>query len=132
MRTQHINPRGLSVPNGYSQVTVSGPSRLAHIAGQVARDVDGCTVGPGDLGRQTEQVYANLRAALGAVGAELKDLVRVVTYVVDLTPDKAAVIRAVRSRHMGSGPYPASTMVGVSSLVTQDFLVEIEATAAMA
>ena len=37
-----------------------------------------------------------------------------------------AKIRAVRTKYLGDGPYPASTMVGVTSLVNPDLLVEIE------
>ena len=61
-----------------------------------------------------------------------KDVFKLVTYVVDLTPEKAAQVRTVRSKYFGDGPYPASTMVGVTSLVNPDLLVEIEAIAAPA
>lgn len=129
MSIQHINPTALSDPTGYSHVTIAGPGRLVHVSGQVARDVKGGLIGPGDLAAQTEQTYENLRVALTAAGAEFVDLVKVVTYVVDLTPEKADIVRSVRNRYMGKGPFPASTMVGVSSLVSTSLMIEIEATA---
>jgi enamine deaminase RidA (YjgF/YER057c/UK114 family) len=60
------------------------------------------------------------------VGADFSRVFKVVTYVVDLTREKAAAVRAVRMKYLGHGPYPASTMVGVTSLVDPDFLIEIE------
>ena len=35
------------------------------------------------------------------------------------------------NKHFGDGPYPASTMVGVTALVHPDLLIEIEAIAAI-
>ena len=87
-------------------------------------------VGKGDVGAQAEQVYANLAVALSAAGASLRDVFKVVTYVVNLTPEKASAIRAVRLKYLGEGAVsitpPASTMVGVTSLVNPDLLIEIE------
>ena len=131
MKIEHLNPSGLGTPAGFSHVTISSPGRMVHVAGQVARDAAGRVVGAGDLAAQAEQVYANLRIALEAAGAGWKDVVKVVTYVVDLTPEKAAAVRAVRNRHFGDGPLPASTMVGVTALVNPDLLVEIEVSAAL-
>lgn len=131
MSIDRINPAGLSRPTGYSHVAVVTAGRQAHVAGQVALDAAGQVVGRGDLGAQAEQVYANLKTALAAVGADFSRIFKVVTYVVDLTPEKAAAVRAVRNRHFGDGPLPASTMVGVTSLVNSDLLVEIEVSAAL-
>ena len=41
-----------------------------------------------------------------------------------------AAYRRARDRFMGEGPRPASTLVEVSKLVSEDFLIEIEAVAA--
>ena len=88
-------------------------------------------VGKGDLTAQAEQVFANLAAALAAAGAGFGDVFKIVTFVVDLTPEKAGAIRKVRNKHFGDGPYPAGSMVGVTSLVNPDLLLEIEAIAAV-
>ena len=56
---------------------------------------------------------------------------KIVTYVVGIAPDKVATIRAARSKFLGAGPYPASTMVGVTGLVHPDLLIEVEAIAAI-
>jgi enamine deaminase RidA (YjgF/YER057c/UK114 family) len=47
-------------------------------------------------------------------------------YVVALNPDKVAALRSVRTKVLGAGPFPASTMVGVTALAHPDLLVEIE------
>jgi enamine deaminase RidA (YjgF/YER057c/UK114 family) len=130
MTVTRLNPPALSTPTGYSHVTVI-TGRQVQVSGQVALDAAGALVGKGDLGAQAEQVYANLIAALAGAGATLADVAKVVTYVVDLTPEKAAAVRAVRMRHLGDGPFPASTMVGVTSLVHPDMLIEIEVVAAL-
>lgn len=129
MEIEHLNLPGLAAPIGFSHVTVCGPGRLVHISGQVSKDATGRVIGAGDLATQTQHTYANLCAALEAAGASRRDVVKIVTYVVDLNAEKAAVVRIVRNGLMGDGPYPASTMVGVSSLVSPDLLIEIEATA---
>jgi enamine deaminase RidA (YjgF/YER057c/UK114 family) len=131
MTRENLNPTTLSVPRNYSQVTVVASAKQVHISGQVALNAAGEVVGKGDLGAQTEQVYVNLGHALAAAGAQLGDVFKIVTYVVDLTPDKVATVRAARSKFVGDGPFPASTMVGVTGLVHPDLLIEIEAIAAI-
>jgi enamine deaminase RidA (YjgF/YER057c/UK114 family) len=131
MPIQHTNPPSLWAPGGFSHVSIASGARHIHIAGQVAFAADGALVGAGDIAAQTEQVYQNLKAALAAAGADFSHVVKFTTYVVDLTRERAAAIRAVRLRHLGEGPYPASTMVGVSALVDSALLIEIEAYAVL-
>ena len=129
MNTHFLSPATLSKPTGYSHVAIVAAGNQIHVAGQVAFNAEGQLVGKGDVGAQAEQVYTNLGAALAAAGASLRDVFKLVTYVVNLTPEKAAAVRAVRMKYLGDGPYPASTMVGVTSLVNPDLLVEIEVSA---
>lgn len=129
MKTDYLNLPGLAAPVGFSHVTVARPGRLVHVSGQVSKNATGQIIGVGELGLQTEQVYANLKVALEAAGATLSDVIKVVTYVVDLTDEKGAVVREVRNRFLAEGPYPASTMVGVGSLIASQLLIEIEAVA---
>ena len=89
----------------------------------------GKVIGPGDLRRQTEQAFENLRLALAAVGATFQNVVNTRLYVVGLKPEHVPVIREVRSRYVDPAHPPASTLVGVSALVGAEWLIEIEATA---
>lgn len=131
MPTRHINPPSLAKPTGYSHVTTVTGGKQIHISGQVARDANGNTVGAGDVGAQARQVYANLRECLKAAGASFKDVVKLTTFVVNLTPEKAAAVRVARNECLAE-PFPASTMVGVTALVDPNLLVEIEMTAFVA
>lgn len=131
MGIDRSNPPSLSPPTGYTHVTVVPAGRQVHISGQVALNAMGELVGKGDLAAQTDQVFVNLKAALASVGADFSKVFKMVTYVVDLTPDKLPDVRGVRRRHLGDGPYPASTLVGVTALVNPDFLIEIEVIASL-
>lgn len=131
MPAQALNPSGLSTPTGYSHIAIVPAGRQVHVAGQVALNAARELVGRGELAAQAEQVYLNLKAALAGAGATFAQVFKVVTYVVDLTPEKAATVRAVRNRYFGDGPYPAATMVGVTSLVDPAFLIEIEVIATL-
>jgi enamine deaminase RidA (YjgF/YER057c/UK114 family) len=126
MSTQRLNPPGLSKPTGYAHVAIVPAGIQIHISGQVSLNAQGEFVGRGDLAAQAEQVYDNLAIALEAAGSSLARVFKMVTYVVDLAPEKAALVRGVRNRRFGEGPYPASTMVGVTSLVHPDLLIEVE------
>lgn len=126
MTIEFRNPPEVSKPTGYSHVAVVSGERQVHLSGQVAMNAAGQVVGRGDIAAQVNQVYVNLAACLASAGAGFGHVFKVVTYVVDLTPDKVAAIRAARQTHFGDGPFPASTLVGVTALVHPDLLVEIE------
>jgi enamine deaminase RidA (YjgF/YER057c/UK114 family) len=131
MPAQALNPSGLAVPTGYSHIAIVPAGRQVHLSGQVALNQEREVVGRDDLAAQAEQVYANVESALAGAGAKLTDVFKMVTYVVDLTPEKAASVRAVRNRRFGAGPYPASTMVGVTALVDPALLIEVEVIATL-
>jgi enamine deaminase RidA (YjgF/YER057c/UK114 family) len=125
-----LNPETISTRQGYSHV-VEAEGRLIFVAGQVSLDKNGDLVGKGDIELQARQAYANLEAALAAVGANFDDVVRVTTYVVDYRPEHRTVLRQIRSEHWPADP-PAATLLGVSALALPDLLVEVEATAVIA
>lgn len=126
------NPRGLHRNDAYHQVAVATGSRQVFVAGQVAWDADGATVGEGDLAAQVEQSYLNVATALADAGAGLGDVVRLTVYVVDWTPDKMpafldGVARA--AARLGTTSAPPATLIGVAALHTPEHVVEVEATA---
>ncbi len=94
-------------------------------------DAAGQVVGKGDMKRQTEQTFENLRLALAAAGASWTDVVATRLYVVNLQPEHVSIIREVRGRYISVTTPPASTLVGVQALVGPDWLIEIEATAVL-
>jgi enamine deaminase RidA (YjgF/YER057c/UK114 family) len=100
---------------------------LIVIAGQVALDAQGAIVGRGDFALQATQVFRNLLAALEAAGAGPRNLVKLTTFVTDLS--HLAVFRQVRDQFLDPAHPPASTLVQVSRLFRPEFLIEVEALA---
>jgi enamine deaminase RidA (YjgF/YER057c/UK114 family) len=131
MQPQFLNPSGLSKPTGYTHVVVAQPGKLIYLSGQVALNAAGEVVGKGDLRAQVTQVMENLKTALAAVGATPDNIIKVNYYVVNLKPDQLPVIREVRNKYFSADRPPASTLVGVTALAREDFMIEIEAVAAM-
>src|SRR5688572_17277765 len=130
MQRQNIQPDALSkrVVNGhvlYSHVVVAEGKRTIFIAGQLARDRHGNTVGKGDMRAQLRQVGENIKAALEAAGATLDDLVKTTTYVTDIEE----YFKHVDVRMEYFKALPTSTTVEVRRLAHPDFLVEVEAIA---
>ncbi|MDF6021054.1 RidA family protein [Streptomyces sp. JH34] len=126
------NPTGLPEIDVYRQVSVATGSKLVFVAGQVAWDADGVTVGEGDLAAQVEQCYVNVATALAGVGASFDDVAKLNVHVVGWTPDKMPLLLEGISRasaRLGTTPVPPATMLGVAALDVPEHLVEVEATA---
>ena len=126
---RHIRPAGLANAPTYTHVVAARGAETLYIAGQVAMDAAGKTVGVGDLAAQTEQVMQNLQAALHAAGATFRDVVKITTFVVGYAPQQRAIIAAARAKYLPEGTPPASTLVGVAALAAPEWLIEIEAVA---
>jgi reactive intermediate/imine deaminase len=123
---RHMNPPELSTPTGYTHVVEISRGRTVYIAGQVAFDKSGALVGKGDFVAQTRQVMENLKAALAAAGATFENVVKVNTYVTNMSQLQA--LREIRADYFGANP-PASTLVQVVALAMPDLMIEIEAIA---
>jgi 2-iminobutanoate/2-iminopropanoate deaminase len=124
-RIERLNPDGLANHRAsiYSQLVVTSGGRTVYLAGQVSRDAQGETVGVGDVSAQAEQVIQNMRTALAAVQADLRDLVKVTVYTTDLR--YMPQIDEVRRRHF-TGSVPISTLLEVRKLSKPEYLVEID------
>jgi reactive intermediate/imine deaminase len=123
---QYLNPPALSAPTGYTHVVQVHGGRTIYIAGQVALDKSGNVVGKGDFGAQATQVFENLKSALAAGGATFDNLVKVTTFVTDLS--QMQTLRSIRAKYYGKNP-PASTLVQITKLANDDLMIEIEAIA---
>ncbi|MGW9213690.1 RidA family protein [Embleya sp. NPDC055664] len=126
------DPAGLPEIDVYRQVSVGTGSKLVFLAGQVAWDADGVTVGEGDLAAQVEQCYRNVATALAGVGATFDDVAKLTVHVVDWTPDKMSrlldgIARAAAA--LGVTPAAPATLLGVAALDIPAHLVEVEAIA---
>lgn len=96
------------------------------ISGQAAIDGKGQIVGVGDFDVQAEQVFANLERVLRAGGSCLANVIKVTIFLRDMS--NFSKIVELRGRYF-TPPYPADTIVEVSSLYSPEALIEIEAIA---
>jgi len=129
-----VNPSGLVQIDVYRQVSVATGSKLIHVAGQVAWDAEGKTIGEGDLAAQVEQCYLNVGTALAGVGASFADVVKLTLHVVDWTPDRMPELLegiARASAKLGMTPAAPASLFGVAALDVPEHLVELEATAVL-
>ena len=98
---------------------------LVFVSGQLSLRPGDKELTAGEIGPQTEQVFANLRAILEEAGSSLGDLVKTTVFLQNL--DDFAGMNEVYSKHVGDNP-PARSTVEVAKLPS-GALVEIEAIA---
>jgi 2-iminobutanoate/2-iminopropanoate deaminase len=99
---------------------------LLFLSGQAPIDGNGQLVGVGDFAAQAAQVFANLERVLRAGGSSLANVLKVTIFLRDM--GNFPKIVALRGRYF-TPPYPADTIVEVSSLYSPEALIEIEAIA---
>ncbi len=132
MKLTHLNPPDLPDWSAFfSQVVVAegSPLRIVAISGQVGVDRQQTVSGDGSFAAQLEGAFKNLLVALSAASCSVADVAKLTIYVVGYTNEKAGVITETLSRHFGSRPLPACSLVGVQALARPEFQVEVEALA---
>ena len=121
----HIGLGENAPPVGMSAAVRFG--ELIAVSGQVAMNERGELVGRGDFAAQAEQCFANIARVLAQAGGSLKDVVSLTTYLT--SRELAPLFLQARARHFPERP-PATTTV-VAQLLSPDFLIEIQALAAV-
>ncbi len=100
--------------------------RFISVSGTTATDERGDPVGVGDVAAQTDYIIRKIERALAEVGATLEHVVRTRIYVTNA--DDWEAIGRIHGSYFGQ-IRPANTLVEVSRLVGDEYLVEIEADA---
>ncbi|HQZ12839.1 MAG TPA: RidA family protein [Devosia sp.] len=127
----HLNPANMHNNPAFSQgIIIPAGARLLIIGGQNAVDEKGELVGKGDIAAQTTQAVDNLIKVLSAAGAGLENLVRVGLLIRD-DADLRAGFGAWMARAGNLPNPPTVTAAFVSRLAAPDYMIEIEATAAL-
>lgn len=127
MAVERSNPPGLNHPAAYSHVVKDG--NTIYVAGQVARDKDGNTVGVGDGAAQAEQVFRNLQTALESVGSDLSHLMKLNVFMTHR--EDIPAYRDARAKFIPDSALPVSTLILCAGLASPDFRIEIEVIATM-
>jgi enamine deaminase RidA (YjgF/YER057c/UK114 family) len=109
---------------GYSRAVSTG--NWIHVSGTTATDADGQVVASGDPYAQTLYIIHKIEQALEQLGASLDDVVRTRIYIVDR--DQWEPVARAHSEVFGR-IRPANTLIVVSGLIGDGYLVEIEADA---
>ncbi|GGU45418.1 enamine deaminase RidA [Streptomyces albospinus] len=118
-----------TTPDWYEPYKISQAIKaggLIHVSGQTGIDEQGRTVSD-DFLAQGRQAFANVERVLAAAGASFADVVKVGIFVTDMAAGLDQVI-ALREEFL-SEPYPADTLLEVSSLAQPDWRIEVEVTA---
>lgn len=108
---------------GYSRLVKAGG--LIEVSGTVASE-NGNVIGEGDAYKQTRFILGKIQSSLKLINGDLTNVVRTRIYVTDIS------LWAVVGKAHGEffqNIKPATTMVEVSRLIDDAYLVEIEATA---
>ena len=99
---------------------------LIFVSGQASIDDEGNIVGVGDFDAQAKQALENLERVLQAGGSDRSKIIKVNIYLRDMANFPKIV--ALREQYF-TPPYPADTIVEVSSLAVPELEIEIEAVA---
>jgi 2-iminobutanoate/2-iminopropanoate deaminase len=120
---------GVYDPPAYSQgVSVSGASTILFLSGQVAYDEKGGVLHPRDFKAQARDALRCVKALVESRGGTMASVVKLTWFVTDVR--YRADLLPVREEFFGAKG-PASTLVQVAALAHPDWLIEIEAIAAI-
>jgi enamine deaminase RidA (YjgF/YER057c/UK114 family) len=109
---------------GYSRAVRVG--NQLEVTGTVAVDEQGMLVGKGSVYEQTRFILEKIKRVVEKAGFRLEDVVRTRLFVTDITRWEEA---GRAHREYFGHIKPATTLVEVRSLISPEFLVEVEVTA---
>ena len=99
---------------------------LIFLSGQASIDKQGNIIGEGDFDAQVEQTFMNVCQLLEAAGSSPEQIFKVTIYLTDMA--NFPKILELRQQWFKK-PYPADTIMEVSSLALSELMFEIDITA---
>ena len=100
---------------------------MLFLSGATARDTE---AEYGDMAAQTDAILKRIQHIMEAEGGSLENVVKITSFVTEITSDAGAATHDVRVKYFGEN-LPASTRVQVAGLVAPHLKIEIEAIAVM-
>jgi enamine deaminase RidA (YjgF/YER057c/UK114 family) len=134
IKASYLNPPRTAPAQGlYSHAGLARRGIPVFIAGQLAVGPDGSVVGKGDFVAQFHQVFRNLGDVLEGLGAGFESILKFTTYVVHSQDLESfmALRRELFSKLFVGPDYPPNTLLIIDRLVREEFLIEVEAIAAV-
>lgn len=122
---RRIEPNIDNQPETHANGILAGKDLF--ISGQVGIDTSTGRPAKG-IGAQAAVALTNLKSVVETAGGTAKDVAKLTIYVADMAAFHAEVdaFMGAFSSVFGEGHIPAMTMVGVTALMSPDYLVEIE------
>ncbi|MGH2380244.1 MAG: RidA family protein [Candidatus Limnocylindria bacterium] len=127
---EYLNPSVIYAPTGqFTQAIKVIGGTLVFVSGLVGYEAD-MTIAKGDIVRQAEVAFENLRKVMEAAGGSMGDIVKVTIYMGEDFTQRREELREVRSRYFADH-FPVSTLIQVAGFASHDYLFEIEAVAVL-
>jgi enamine deaminase RidA (YjgF/YER057c/UK114 family) len=132
MERRSIAAPGLVKPRGYEDaVLCEGAGKVLFLGGHVAFDAHRKILHPGDLVGQMRVTLRNLKSTLEAAGLDVFDLVKLTIHVTDVAAYRQNLSEIGKVWQAVFGKfYPAMTLLGVTALMEEGCVVEIDGIAA--
>lgn len=132
--TRFFNPEGVNTPGTpFMQVARVRAEEFAFVAGQVPVTSDNKLVGAGDFKAQCEQVFTNIGEVLKSLDAGWPQIVQFISYLT--RREDLPAFRQFREERFpqlfSDGAYPPNTLVLVSGLAHEAYLIEVQLTVAL-
>ena len=127
-----LNPASIGAPVApYSHAIKTTGSEILFLAGQVPIDKDGGTVGVGDFEVQARCVFDLLGEVLKDAGMGWDNVAKLNVFMTRREDrEKITALREeLFSQWFPDGDHPISTLLFISGLYREEFLIEIEAIA---
>lgn len=121
--------KGFEQSYGYAQAVKVG--KTLYISGTVSIDEAGNPKAAGDMEAQIYNIYEDIRKTLEAHGATFDHVVKEAIFTLDLDKFKAQAVPIRAEFYRGHSLPASSAWIQVSRLAFPEFLVEIEAIAAL-